>query len=204
MDGDLITAHAEVPELMPYLHLPVQSGSDRILAAMNRRHDSESYLRLVERIRAARSGIAMSSDFIVGFPGETEADFEATLSLIRAVGYAQAYSFKYSPRPGTPAAAEDSQVPEQVKSERLQRLQALLGEQQQAFNAACAGQTMSVLFDRRGRTESQLVGRSPFLQSVHIDNAPEYLFGRLVDVVIEEGHRNSLRGRLRGDVAASA
>ena len=204
MDGDLIAAHAEVPELMPYLHLPVQSGSDRILAAMNRRHDGESYLRLVERIRAAKPGIAMSSDFIVGFPGETEADFEATLSLIRAVGYAQAYSFKYSPRPGTPAAAEDNQVPEQVKSERLQRLQALLGEQQQAFNAACAGQTMPVLFDRRGRAESQLVGRSPFLQSVHIDNAPGHLFGRLVDVVIEEGHRNSLRGCLRGDVAASA
>ncbi|WP_421861906.1 tRNA (N6-isopentenyl adenosine(37)-C2)-methylthiotransferase MiaB [Parvibaculum sp.] len=196
MDDELIAAHAEVPELMPYLHLPVQSGSDRILAAMNRRHDAESYIRLVERIRAANPGIAMSSDFIVGFPGETEQDFDATLALIREVGYAQAYSFKYSPRPGTPASTEEDQLPEEIKSERLQRLQALLGEQQIAFNKACAGSTMSVLFDRRGRSESQLVGRSPYLQSVHIDNAPESLFGQLVDVVIEEGHRNSLRGRL--------
>ncbi len=196
MDEALIAAHAEVPELMPYLHLPVQSGSDRILAAMNRRHDAESYLRLIERIRAAKPDIAMSSDFIVGFPGETEEDFEATLALIREVGYAQAYSFKYSPRPGTPAAAEEDQLPEDVKSERLQRLQALLGEQQIAFNEACAGRTMAVLFDRRGRGESQLVGRSPYLQSVYVDEAPENLFGRLVDVTIEEGHRNSLRGRL--------
>ena len=196
MDEALIAAHAEVPELMPYLHLPVQSGSDRILAAMNRRHDAESYIRLIERIRAAKPDIAMSSDFIVGFPGETEEDFEATLALIREVGYAQAYSFKYSPRPGTPAAAEEDQLPEDVKSERLQRLQALLGEQQIAFNSACAGRTMPVLFDRRGRGESQLVGRSPYLQSVHVGDAPENLFGKLVDVEIEEGYRNSLRGRL--------
>ena len=196
MDDELIAAHAEVPELMPYLHLPVQSGSDRILDAMNRKHDAESYIRLVERIRSAKPDIAMSSDFIVGFPGETERDFEATLDLIRAVGYAQAYSFKYSPRPGTPASTEEDQLPEEVKSERLQRLQALLGEQQIAFNEACAGRTMPVLFDRRGRGEAQLVGRSPYLQSVHIDGAPEHLFGQLVDVEIEEGHRNSLRGRL--------
>lgn len=196
MDEALIAAHAEVPKLMPYLHLPVQSGSDRILAAMNRRHDAESYLRLIERIRAAKPDIAMSSDFIVGFPGETEEDFEATLALIREVGYAQAYSFKYSPRPGTPAATEEDQLPEEVKSERLQRLQALLGEQQIAFNEACSGRTMAVLFDRRGRGESQLVGRSPYLQSVHVDEAPENLFGKLADVTIEEGHRNSLRGRL--------
>ncbi|MDZ4380872.1 MAG: tRNA (N6-isopentenyl adenosine(37)-C2)-methylthiotransferase MiaB [Parvibaculum sp.] len=196
MDEALIAAHAEVPELMPYLHLPVQSGSDRILAAMNRRHDAETYIRLVERIRAANPGIAMSSDFIVGFPGETEEDFEATLALIRAVGYAQAYSFKYSPRPGTPAATGEDQLPEEVKSERLQRLQALLGEQQIAFNSACAGRTMPVLFDRRGRGENQLVGRSPYLQSVHVGDAPENLFGKLVDVEIEEGYRNSLRGRL--------
>ncbi|PKP76586.1 MAG: tRNA (N6-isopentenyl adenosine(37)-C2)-methylthiotransferase MiaB [Alphaproteobacteria bacterium HGW-Alphaproteobacteria-3] len=196
MDEALIAAHAEVPELMPYLHLPVQSGSDRILAAMNRRHDAETYIRLVERIRAANPGIAMSSDFIVGFPGETEEDFEATLALIRAVGYAQAYSFKYSPRPGTPAATEEDQLPVEAKSERLQRLQALLGEQQIAFNSACAGRTMPVLFDRRGRGESQLVGRSPYLQSVHVGDAPENLFGKLVDVEIEEGYRNSLRGRL--------
>jgi|TARA_Y100001933_G_scaffold255982_1_gene299888 tRNA-2-methylthio-N6-dimethylallyladenosine synthase len=196
MDEELIAAHAEVPELMPYLHLPVQSGSDRILAAMNRKHDAESYIRLVERIRAAKPDIAMSSDFIVGFPGETEEDFEATLSLIREVGYAQAYSFKYSPRPGTPASTEEDQLPEEVKSDRLQRLQALLGEQQIAFNRACAGRIMPVLFDRRGRGEAQLVGRSPYLQSVHIDDAPPHLFGQLVDVEIEEGHRNSLRGRL--------
>jgi len=197
MDDELISAHAEVPALMPYLHLPVQSGSNRILAAMNRRHDTETYLRIIERIRAARPDIALSSDFIVGFPGETEADFEATLALIRAVGFAQAYSFKYSPRPGTPAANEEDQLPGAVKDERLQALQALLGEQQLAFNASCAGRTMPVLFDRRGRGETQLVGRSPYLQSVHVEDAPPHLFGKLVDVEIEDGHRNSLRGRLR-------
>ncbi len=204
MDEDLISAHRDVPELMPYLHLPVQSGSDRILAAMNRRHDADTYYRIIDRIRTAKPDIALSSDFIVGFPGETESDFEATLGLIRAVGFAQAYSFKYSPRPGTPAATEEDQVPEDIKSERLQRLQALLGEQQLAFNAGCAGRTMPVLFDRRGRGQSQLVGRSPYLQSVHIDDAPEHLFGSLVDVVIEEGHRNSLRGRLREEAAVLA
>ncbi|PKQ05609.1 MAG: tRNA (N6-isopentenyl adenosine(37)-C2)-methylthiotransferase MiaB [Alphaproteobacteria bacterium HGW-Alphaproteobacteria-11] len=197
MDDELISAHAEVPALMPYLHLPVQSGSDRILAAMNRRHDTETYLCIIERIRAARPDIALSSDFIVGFPGETEADFEATLALIRAVGFAQAYSFKYSPRPGTPAANEEDQLPDAVKDERLQALQALLGEQQLAFNASCAGRTMPVLFDRRGRGETQLVGRSPYLQSVHVEDAPPHLFGKLVEVEIEDGHRNSLRGRLR-------
>jgi tRNA-2-methylthio-N6-dimethylallyladenosine synthase len=204
MDEELIAAHAEVPELMPYLHLPVQSGSDRILEAMNRRHDAESYVRLVERIRAARPDIAMSSDFIVGFPGETDRDFEATLDLVRTVGYAQAYSFKYSPRPGTPAATEEDQLPEEVKSERLQRLQALLGEQQVAFNEACAGRIMPVLFDRRGKGERQLVGRSPWLQSVHVEDAPENLFGNIVEVEIEEGYRNSLRGRLRAAEAVVA
>ncbi|MEQ8282576.1 MAG: tRNA (N6-isopentenyl adenosine(37)-C2)-methylthiotransferase MiaB [Parvibaculum sp.] len=196
MDDELISAHAEVPELMPYLHLPVQSGSDRILAAMNRRHDAETYLRIIGRVRAARPDIALSSDFIVGFPGETEADFEATLALIRTVGFAQAYSFKYSPRPGTPAANEEDQLPDAVKDERLQALQALLGEQQLAFNASCAGRIMPVLFDRRGKGETQLVGRSPYLQSVHVEDAPPHLFGKLVDVEIEDGHRNSLRGRL--------
>ena len=197
MDDELISAHAEVPELMPYLHLPVQSGSDRILAAMNRRHDAETYLRIIGRVRAARPDIALSSDFIVGFPGETEGDFEATLALIRTVGFAQAYSFKYSPRPGTPAANEEDQLPDAVKDERLQALQALLGEQQLAFNASCAGRIMPVLFDRRGKGETQLVGRSPYLQSVHVEDAPPHLFGKLVDVEIEDGHRNSLRGRLR-------
>ncbi len=196
MDDELIAAHAEVDKLMPYLHLPVQAGSDRILKAMNRKHTAESYLRLIERIRAARPDIAMSGDFIVGFPGETEEDFQATLDLVREVKYAQAYSFKYSPRPGTPAATEEDQLAEEVKSERLQRLQALLNEQQLAFNRACAGRSMPVLFDRRGRGEAQLVGRSPYLQSVHVDDAPEELFGRLAEVVIDEGHANSLRGRI--------
>ena len=204
MDDELIAAHADVPELMPYLHLPVQSGSDRILDAMNRKHDAETYLRLIERIRAARPGIALSSDFIVGFPGETEEDFEATLSLVREVGFAQAYSFKYSPRPGTPAAEEEGQLPEEVKSERLARLQDLLGEQQIAFNRACAGRVMPVLFDRRGKGERQLVGRSPWLQSVHVEEAPENLFGRIAEVEIEEGYRNSLRGRLRMTEAVTA
>ena len=171
---------------------------------MNRRHDAESYVRLVERIRAARPDIAMSSDFIVGFPGETNQDFEATLDLVRTVGYAQAYSFKYSPRPGTPAATEENQLPEEVKSERLQRLQALLGEQQVTFNQSCAGRVMPVLFDRRGKGERQLVGRSPWLQSVHVEDAPENLFGNIVEVEIEEGYRNSLRGRLRAAEAVVA
>ena len=197
MDDELIAAHAEVPELMPYLHLPVQSGSDRILHAMNRKHDAETYLRLIDRIRAARPDIALSSDFIVGFPGETEEDFEATLSLVREVGFAQAYSFKYSARPGTPAAEEEDQLPEEVKSERLARLQELLGEQQIAFNRASAGRVMPVLFDRRGKGERQLVGRSPWLQSVHVEEAPNDLFGRIADVEIVEAYRNSLRGHLR-------
>ncbi|MFN4353824.1 tRNA (N6-isopentenyl adenosine(37)-C2)-methylthiotransferase MiaB [Parvibaculum sp.] len=204
MDDELIAAHAEVPELMPYLHLPVQSGSDRILDAMNRKHDAETYLRLIGRIRAARPDIALSSDFIVGFPGETNEDFEATLSLVRDVGFAQAYSFKYSPRPGTPAAEEKDQLAEEVKSERLARLQDLLGEQQKAFNRACAGRVMPVLFDRRGKGEHQLVGRSPWLQSVHVEEAPEALFGEIVEVEIEEGYRNSLRGRLLTTEAVTA
>lgn len=204
MDDELIAAHADVPELMPYLHLPVQSGSDRILDAMNRRHDAETYLRLIERIRAARPDIALSSDFIVGFPGETEEDFEATLSLVREVGFAQAYSFKYSPRPGTPAAEQEDQLAEDMKSERLARLQDLLGEQQIAFNRACAGRVMPVLFDRRGKGERQIVGRSPWLQSVHVEEAPESLFGQIVEVEIEEGYRNSLRGRLLMTEAVTA
>ncbi|MEX2249724.1 MAG: tRNA (N6-isopentenyl adenosine(37)-C2)-methylthiotransferase MiaB [Parvibaculum sp.] len=204
MDDELIAAHAEVPALMPYLHLPVQSGSDRILAAMNRRHTADEYLRLIDRVRAARPDIALSSDFIVGFPGETESDFEATLALIDAVGYGQAYSFKYSPRPGTPAASEEDQLPDDVKNERLQRLQTLLGEQQLAFNASCAGRVLPVLFDRRGRGETQLVGRSPYLQSVHVEDAPPHLFGKIVDVAIEDGHRNSLRGRLRENETVTA
>jgi tRNA-2-methylthio-N6-dimethylallyladenosine synthase len=202
MDAALIEAHGEVPELMPYLHLPVQSGSDRILEAMNRQHTVESYLRLIERIRAARPGIALSSDFIVGFPGETEADFEATLDLVREVNYAQAYSFKYSPRPGTPAAGEEEQLPEEVKSERLQRLQALLNEQQLVFNASCEGRIMKVLLDRRGRRQGQLVGRSPYLQSVVV-SAPESVFGAIVPVKVLRGGANSLDGELVETAAAA-
>jgi len=196
MDEELLAAHAEVPELMPYLHLPVQSGSDRILDQMNRQHTASFYLELIARIRRARGDIALSSDFIVGFPGETEADFEATLSLIREVGYTQAYSFKYSPRPGTPAAGREEQIPEEVKTERLQRLQSLIVEQQIAFNRSCAGRTMPVLFDRRGRESAQLVGRSPYLQSVHVSDAPDNLFGKIANVEIEGGFQNSLRGRV--------
>jgi len=196
MDEELISAHGEVMKLMPYLHLPVQSGSDRILASMNRQHTAEEYISLIKRIRAARPDIAMSSDFIVGFPGETDEDFEATLSLIREVNFVQAYSFKYSPRPGTPASTRDEQIADEVKAERLQRLQALVAGQQLEFNRACAGRRMPVLFDRRGRTTTQLVGRSPYLQSVHLENAPAELFGKIAEIEIEEGLAMSLRGRL--------
>jgi tRNA-2-methylthio-N6-dimethylallyladenosine synthase len=199
MDDELIEAHGDVKKLMPYLHLPVQSGSDRVLDAMNRQHTTDHYKRIIERIRAARPDIALSSDFIVGFPGETESDFEATLSLIRDVGFVQAYSFKYSPRPGTPAATRDEQIAEEVKAERLQRLQALVAEQQLSFNRSCAGRRLPVLFDRRGRNPTQLVGRSPYLQSVHLDNAPAELFGQIAEIDIEEGFAMSLRGRLVKD-----
>ncbi|HEX8569335.1 MAG TPA: tRNA (N6-isopentenyl adenosine(37)-C2)-methylthiotransferase MiaB [Caulobacteraceae bacterium] len=195
MGEDLIAAHAELDALMPYLHLPVQSGSDRILKAMNRAHTAESYLRLVERIRAARPDIAMSGDFIVGFPGETDADFEATLQLVREVGYASAFTFKYSRRPGTPAAALPRQVAEAVKDERLHRLNALLDEQQRAFNAACVGRTLPVLFERKGRHPGQILGKSPYLQSVHV-TGPEHLIGRIVPVTVEAAAKMSLTGAL--------
>ncbi|HEV2562124.1 MAG TPA: tRNA (N6-isopentenyl adenosine(37)-C2)-methylthiotransferase MiaB [Rhizomicrobium sp.] len=201
MSDDLIAAHAEIEQLMPYLHLPVQSGSDRILAAMNRQHTAQEYLRLIERIRAANSDLALSSDFIVGFPGETDADFEATLSLVREVNYAQAFSFKYSPRPGTPASTALKQVPEDVKDVRLQELQALLFAQQRSFNASCAGRTMSVLFEKPGRKPGQAVGRSPFLQPVHVENAA-HLIGQIRDVRIEEVQPNSLKGVFAREMAA--
>ncbi|MGQ4274339.1 tRNA (N6-isopentenyl adenosine(37)-C2)-methylthiotransferase MiaB [Terrihabitans sp. B22-R8] len=193
MDEDLIAAHGDLAELMPYLHLPVQSGSDRILADMNRQHTAEDYLRLIERIRAAQPKLALSSDFIVGFPGETDADFEATLDLIRAVGFASTFSFKYSPRPGTPAADMDAQVPEAVKSERLAILQGLLEEQRQDFNRSCVGRTMDVLFDRAGRHPGQVAGRSPFLQPVQME-APDVKIGDIVSVRILSNGRNSLFG----------
>ncbi|MDH3669002.1 MAG: tRNA (N6-isopentenyl adenosine(37)-C2)-methylthiotransferase MiaB [Paracoccaceae bacterium] len=194
MTEDLIATHGDEPKLMPYLHLPVQAGSDRVLKAMNRRHDAASYIRLIERIRAARPDIAISGDFITGFPGEMDADFEATMALVREVRYASAYSFKYSPRPGTPAA-EAEQVPEGQKAERLARLQALLTEQQTAFQQACIGRTLPVLIEKPGRHPGQMVGRSPYLQAVHLDCDPG-LTGRIVDVTIEKASANSLSGVL--------
>src|SRR5205085_1812515 len=169
MTEGLIRAHAEVEKLMPYLHLPVQSGSNRVLKAMNRSHSAESYLRVIERVRAARPDIAISGDFIVGFPGETEAEFAATLRLIEAVHYAAAFSFKYSPRPGTPAADMDDQIPLAVMDERLQRLQALIGAQQLAFNQASVGRRCAILLERTGRKPGQMLGKSPWLQSVHLE-----------------------------------
>ncbi len=205
MDDELIAAHGEVEKLMPYLHLPVQSGSDRILAAMNRRHTAADYLRIIERLRRVRPDLALSSDFIVGFPGESDADFAATLKLVNEVGYAQAYSFKYSPRPGTPAAVEADQVAEAVKAERLAGLQQLLGAQAAAFNATCVGRDMAVLLERPGRKPGQLVGRSPYMQAVHVavpEVAMARLSGKLMAVHIEAAHPNSLAGRLTAGQAA--
>ncbi len=201
MDEALISAHRDEPKLMPYLHLPVQSGSDRVLAAMNRRHGVTDYLAIVDRLRAVRPDLALSSDFIVGFPGETDADFEATLALVERVCYAQAYSFKYSARPGTPAAAMPDQVPEPVKAERLHRLQDRLERQQASFNGAMLGRRIEVLIDRPGRHRNQFAGRSPFLQAVHVDSDRD-LMGEIVPVAIEEVHANSLKGRLVGRAAS--
>ncbi|ABC24564.1 tRNA (N6-isopentenyl adenosine(37)-C2)-methylthiotransferase MiaB [Rhodospirillum rubrum] len=195
VDDDLIAAHREVAALTPFIHLPVQSGSDRILAAMNRGHDVEGYRRIIDRLRAARDDMAFSSDFIVGFPGESERDFQATLALIDEVRFIQAYSFKYSPRPGTPAAALSAQLPEAEKSARLIALQARLVEIQQAFNQACVGRPMDVLLDRPGRHAGQLVGRSPWMQPVHLE-APAALLGTLAPVVVETATSNSLAARL--------
>jgi len=195
VDDALIAAHRELPALMPFLHLPVQSGSDAMLAAMNRRHRADDYRRIIERLSAARPDIAFSSDFIVGFPGESDKDFAATLALIREIGFAQAFSFKYSKRPGTPAAALPEQVPEAVKAERLAALQALLAEQQRRFNAAALGREMAVLFEKRGRHKGQLAGRSPYLQAVHAE-APEALIGTVAPVRITALLPNSLTGEI--------
>jgi tRNA-2-methylthio-N6-dimethylallyladenosine synthase len=192
MTEGLIRAHAEVEKLMPYLHLPVQSGSDRVLKAMNRSHSADSYLRIIERVRAARPDIAISGDFIVGFPGETDAEFEETLRLIEATRYAAAFSFKYSPRPGTPAATMDGQVPLAVMDERLQRLQALIGAQQLAFNQAKVGRRCQVLLERTGRKPGQMLGKSPWLQSVHLET--EARIGELVEVELLAAGPNSLTG----------
>ncbi len=195
MDDALIAAHRDLPELMPYLHLPVQSGSDKILRAMNRGHTADEYREIVRKLHAARPDLALSSDFIVGHPGETDEDFEATMQLVRDVTFAQAYSFKYSQRPGTPAAGAPLQVPEDVKDARLQALQALLREQQDAFNQSLVGQTVPVLFTSEGRKPGQISGRSPWLQPVHVTGSPD-LIGREVPVRITERLTNSLNGIL--------
>ena len=193
LTDDLIEVHRRQPKLMPYLHLPVQSGADRILAAMNRRHTIGDYLSLVDRLRWARSDLALSTDIIVGFPGETEADFQASLDIVERVGFAQAYTFKYSARPGTPAATMPGQVAEDVKIDRLHRLQAALNQAQTLFNSHCVGRTLPVLFDRKGRKPGQLIGRSPYLQAVHAE-ADFSLFGRLLAVEIRSAGPNSLAG----------
>jgi tRNA-2-methylthio-N6-dimethylallyladenosine synthase len=200
MTEGLIRAHAEVGKLMPYLHLPVQSGSDRVLKAMNRSHSAASYLAIIERVREARPDIAISGDFIVGFPGETDAEFEATLNIVAAVNHAQAFSFKYSSRPGTPAAAMDGQVPRDVMDERLQRLQALLNAQQLAFNRASVGRRTDVLLERAGRKPGQLVGKSPWLQSVHLTT--DAAIGEMVEVEIVSAGPNSIAGLQRLRAAA--
>ena len=195
MEDSLIAAHRDLSALMPYLHLPVQSGSDRILCAMNRRHTRTDYLDAIARVRHAQSAMAFSSDFIVGFPGETEDDFRSTLSLVDEVGYAGAFSFKYSPRPGTPAADMADQVPDEVRSERLQRLQAAIDAKQAAFNARCLGKTFDVLFEKTGRHAGQIVGRSPYLQPVQV-MAPAGLIGEIRTVTVTEVSTNSLFGEL--------
>ena len=192
VDDALIAAHRDVPKLMPYLHLPVQSGSDRILQAMNRQHGAKDYRGLVARLRGARPDIALSSDFIVGFPGETEIDFHETLTLVEDIEFAQAYSFKYSPRPGTPAALLENQVDEDIKVERLARLQEVLNRQQLVFNENCVGKALPVLLDRKGREPGQLVGRSPYMQAVHTEGSDD-LLGTIVNLMVTDGYANSLR-----------
>ena len=194
MSDDLIEAHGSNPKLMPYLHLPIQSGSNRVLKAMNRGHTTQEYMKVIGRLRASCPSIALTSDFIVGFPGETDAEFDETLDVIRAVNYASAFSFKYSPRPGTPAAENKSQIPEDVKSERLLRLQSLLSAQQAAFNQTCVGLTLPVLIEKPGRQEGQMIGRSPYLQSVHLAIETEAL-GRIVNAKILVVGPNSLSGQ---------
>ena len=200
MSDALIAAHGVVDKLMPYLHLPVQSGSDRILRAMNRSHSTESYLQTIEKVRAARPDIALSGDFIVGFPGETEEDFEATLGIVDAVRYAAAYSFKYSARPGTPAAAMKEQIAPEIADERLKRLHARIAVHGEAFNRACVGRDTDILVERRGRRAGQMIGRSPWLQSVHVETAAEP--GDMLPVTLIAAGPNSMAGAERARVAA--
>jgi tRNA-2-methylthio-N6-dimethylallyladenosine synthase len=203
MDDELIAAHRDLPALMPQLHLPVQSGSDHILAAMNRRHTRADYLQVIAKLRRARPDIALTSDFIVGFPGETDDDFAATLSLVEDIGYTGAFSFKYSPRPGTPGADMDGQVDEAVKADRLRQLQQTIDGCQAAFNRRCLGRTVSVLFERPGRYGGQIVGRSPYLQPVQVE-APATLIGQIADVIVTEVASNSLFGALAQEPALAA
>ncbi|AAU04251.1 tRNA (N6-isopentenyl adenosine(37)-C2)-methylthiotransferase MiaB [Rickettsia typhi] len=196
MTDDLIKLHGTEPKLMPFLHLPVQSGSNKILKAMNRKHDRDYYFNIINRLREARSDIVLSSDFIVGFPGETEKDFEDTLDLVQRVKYGQCYSFKYSPRPGTPGAIRTDQIPEHIKSKRLTILQKELATQQLAFNESCVGSTMKVLFDRDGKFEDQIIGKTPYMQSVYIHNPNKSLLGKIVDVIITKAALNSLTGEI--------
>ncbi|MBC92878.1 MAG: tRNA (N6-isopentenyl adenosine(37)-C2)-methylthiotransferase MiaB [Rhodospirillaceae bacterium] len=206
MDESLINSHGKVGTLMPYLHLPVQSGSDRILAAMNRRHTAEEYLNIIHSLRKARPDIALSSDFIVGFPGETEADFEATIALIKEIKFSQAYSFKYSIRPGTPAGMLNDQVDDSVKNERLAYLQSVLLEQQNDYNSSKIGKELPVLFERQGRHEGQLIGRSPYNQSVSVNDAPADLIGAIRNVKIDSNLSHSLGGKVveHGGLGSSA
>jgi len=196
MSDDLYAAHRDLPQLMPYLHLPFQAGSDHILHRMNRRHTADDYRRAIDRLRAARPDIALSTDIIVGFPGESDADFEATMALVREIGFAGAFSFKYSSRPGTPASEMDGQVPEDIKLERLHVLQALLSEQQRAFNESLVGRTLPVLFEASGRNPGQLTGRSPYLQPVHVEATDDAL-GQILDVHITEAGGTSLKGVIK-------
>ena len=200
MTDALIAAHGDVPSLMPYLHLPVQSGSDRILKAMNRSHSTASYLAILERVRAARPDIALSGDFIVGFPGETEEDFEATLRIVDEVRYASAFSFKYSPRPGTPAATMEDQIAPEVMDERLQRLQQRILAHQLAFNRSTVGRDTRVLIDRKGRHPGQMIGKTPWLQSVHVH--ADVAIGDMLDVTLTSAGPNSLAGAIVEKVAA--
>ncbi len=198
MAQDLIDAHRSLGKLMPFVHLPVQSGSDRVLKAMNRKHTAADYLDIVGRLRKARPDVALSSDFIVGFPGETDKDFEDTMALARAVGFASSFSFKYSSRPGTPGAERDDQIDEEAKRDRLAALQALLEAQRQAFNAATVGRAIDVLFEKPGRHEGQIAGKSPYMQAVHV-SGPEALIGTVASVAIVAAGSNSLAGRLGGE-----
>jgi tRNA-2-methylthio-N6-dimethylallyladenosine synthase len=193
MGDDLIAAHRDNPALMPYLHLPFQAGSDRILRAMNRRHTADDYRRIIDRLRQARPDLALSTDIIVGFPGETDADFDQTMALAREIGFAQAYSFKYSPRPGTPAATMGEPVPDDIKTARLSALQTLLGAQQDAFNRASLGKTMAVLMEAPGRKPGQIIGRSPYLQAVHVEG-PVAVIGQILPIRLVEAGAHSLRG----------